>query len=322
MAKPMTPNQLLAALKAEGLTVVEYIGWRDRCRCHSGSHEKNIGWLGNTASRGWGDVNGTLTHITAGGLGGGSVESYIARIINGDPNVLCKAQFVIAPNGVVYLNSAGRSNHAGTVGSDVRAHMIVADFSLSDDFDNRFTGGAVDGNAFTYGIENIGVGYITAAQRTASVKVNAAIARHYAWGGRESVGHGEVSNRRGKADPNLHMGDFRRAVIARVKAGAGTSAPKTNPQTLLEEIMSTASERKAFAEEVAAAVWEHELASRNKDANEGKLYAASDHLTGNNANIWELVRGTSLTAADITAAVKAGIDSKIDTATVNLSSNE
>ena len=33
-------------------------------------------------------------------------------------------------------------------------------------------------------------------------------------------------------------------------------------------------------------------------------------------------RGTSLTAADIEAAVKAGIDAKIDTATVNLNANE
>ena len=33
-------------------------------------------------------------------------------------------------------------------------------------------------------------------------------------------------------------------------------------------------------------------------------------------------RGTSLTAADIEAAVKAGIDAKIDTATVNLTTNE
>ena len=33
-------------------------------------------------------------------------------------------------------------------------------------------------------------------------------------------------------------------------------------------------------------------------------------------------RGTDLTAADITAAVKAGIDAKIDTATVNLTTNE
>ena len=115
------------------------------------------------------------------------------------------------------------------------------------------------------------------------------------------------------------------AVYAAIKVGtfSGSATPKpTNPKTLLEEIMSNASERKAFAKEVAAAVWEHELASRNKDKNEGKLYPAGDHLTGNNANIWELVRGTSLTAADITAAVKAGIDSKIDTATVNLSSNE
>lgn len=211
MATPMTPDQLLTALRAEGLTVVEYAGWRNRCRCCSGNHKP-----GGPFVRGWGNVYGTVTHITAGGLGGRSVETYIANIINGDKAVPCKAQFVVAPNGHVYLNSAGRCNHAGTVGGNVKAHLLAADFSTTDDFDNRFTGHAADGNSFTYGIENIAASSMSAEQYDASVKINAAIARHYGWTGQESVGHGEISDQRGKGDPNLDMGRFRRDIMARV----------------------------------------------------------------------------------------------------------
>ena len=46
MATPMTPAQMLKALRAEGVTIKEWSGWRDRCRCHSGSHEKGIGPTG------------------------------------------------------------------------------------------------------------------------------------------------------------------------------------------------------------------------------------------------------------------------------------
>lgn len=229
MATPMTPTQLLTTLRAEGLTVKEYTGWRDRCRCHTGSHEKNEGWLGDTADRGWGTVNGTVTHITAGDLGTRTVEQYIATAINGDPNIPCKVQIVVAPDGVVYLNSAGRSNHAGKVGSTVQAHMVAADFSLTDDYDDRFRGGSVDGNAFTYGVENITSKTMTAAQRTSSVKINAAIARHYGWDGGESVGHGEISSARYYVDPGLNMGAFRKDVRAHIGIIVPAPAPAPEP---------------------------------------------------------------------------------------------
>lgn len=222
MSKPMTPDQMLTALRAEGLTVREYTGWRGRCRCCPSNvpHKTSGPYV-----RGWGDVNGTVVHITAGNLGSRSVETYIRDIINGDPEVPSKSQFVIAPNGDVWLNSVGRCNHVGTVGGSVRAHLTAADFSTSDDYDSRWRGTATDGNSFTYGIENIAASKMTAAQRESSVRVCAAIARHFDWSGQESVGHGEVSGQRTKADPNLHMGQFRRDVMARVK-----SKPNTNQE--------------------------------------------------------------------------------------------
>ena len=226
MSKPLTPTQLLAALKAEGLTVREYSGWRDRCRCHAGSHERGQ----RPTGRGWGSVHGTVVHITAGNLGSRSVETYIRDIINGDPNVPTKSQFVVAPDGTVWLNSAGRCNHAGQIGTRARDGILAGDFSTTSSYDDR-RGASVDGNSITYGIENIAASKMTDAQREASVRICAAIARAFGWDGRESIGHGEISSARGKADPNLHMGDFRRDVMARVgKAVPGTPAPSVPPK--------------------------------------------------------------------------------------------
>lgn len=215
MATPLTPSALKAVYVAEGIVVREYPNWRDRCRCHTGSHEKGIGWAG----RAWGTLNGQVNHITAGDLGGRTVEQYIAAAILGDPNIPCKVQSVIAPNGDLWLVSAGRSNHAGLVGSNVQAHLVAADFSTSDDYDDRFRGGSADGNAFTIGYEVITSKTMTAAARATLVKANAAVARKLGWTGQESVGHGEISSARYFVDPGLNMGQFRRDVMARVKAG-------------------------------------------------------------------------------------------------------
>lgn len=225
MATPLTPTQLLATFKAEGIVVREYPGWRDRCRCHTGSHEKGEGWAG----RGWGTLNGQVTHITAGDLGTRTVEQYIASAILGDPEIPCKVQAVIAPNGELWLVSAGRCNHAGLVGGAVQDHMRAADFSTSDNYDDRFRGGTADGNAFTFGYENITSKTMTAAQYETSVKGNAALARKFGWTGQESVGHGEISSARYYVDPGLDMGKFRRDVMARVKAGSTTGSTTPTP---------------------------------------------------------------------------------------------
>lgn len=228
MATPLTPTALLATFKAEGIAVREYSGWRDRCRCHTGGHEDGVGWAG----RGWGTLNGQVTHITAGDLGTRTVQQYIASAILGDPNIPCKVQAVIAPNGELWLVSAGRCNHAGLVGGHVQEHMAAADFSTSDNYDDRFRGGSTDGNAFTFGYENITSKTMTAAQYATSVKANAALARKFGWTGQESVGHGEISSARYYVDPGLDMGKFRRDVMARVKAGpAGTAPAPVEPAT-------------------------------------------------------------------------------------------
>ncbi len=57
MATPLTADTLLAALKAEGVNVVEYPGCRTHNRNHKGA---------------WGPVNGVIVHHT---VSSGSAES-------------------------------------------------------------------------------------------------------------------------------------------------------------------------------------------------------------------------------------------------------
>lgn len=232
MAVPMTPQKLLAVLKAEGLSVREWPGWERRCRCcpDGGPHRPVGPW--DMPGRGWGDVKGQLAHITGGDLGRRTVEEYIRDIMLNDPKLPLKSQTVIDPDGVVWLLSAGRCNHAGRVGGHVREHMIVADFSLTSPYDSRFRGSDADGNGFTYGDECIAAKAMNAKQYTALCGVHAARARHFGWTGQESVGHGEVSSARVSADPNLDMGRFRRDVMARVAKSSGTiphPAPESAP---------------------------------------------------------------------------------------------
>lgn len=227
MADPMTPDQMLAAFKAEGIKVREYPGWKTRCRCcpDNVNHRLNGPYI-----RPWGDVNGMVQHITGGGLGNRTVEQYIRDIILFDKALLTKSQFVTAPNGELWLVAAGRCNHTGKVGSRVRDHLRAADFSLTDDYDNRFQGASADGNGFTYGNEAIAASAMNASQRATSVLLWAAIARFHKWDGQETVGHGEVSSARGKGDPNLHMGQFRKDIMARVKASTKPVTPDPKPE--------------------------------------------------------------------------------------------
>ena len=232
MATPLTPDRLLTALRAEGLTVREYPGWRDRCRCHTGSHQ-----AGGPTVRGWGPINGTMVHITAGGLGSRTVESYIRDIIVADgTSTPSKSQFVTAPDGTVWLVSAGRCNHAGTVSSRSVDALTNGTLSLSGWQDLR--GHDIDGNSRMYGIENITPQTMSAAQRESSVRICAAISRAYGWDGRDAIGHGEASDQRGYADPNLNMGEFRRDVMARIKGTTAAPTPAAPTTTVQEDDMA------------------------------------------------------------------------------------
>jgi hypothetical protein len=222
MADPMSPADLLSAVQDSGLPIAELAGWRDRCRCHDGSHERGE----QPNGRAWGPINGVTIHHTGGPmLTGQAAIDYCGYLIRGDaaralPGPLC--QFSIDGDGRVLVIAAGRSNHVGSISQAGLDHMLAASFSLDGYQDIR--GHGVDGNTHTYGIEIQNPGQPTSQQRWAAVRLAAAICRHYGWTGQEVHGHGEVADSRSYEDPGEDMGAFRRDVMS-VAASTPTPAP-------------------------------------------------------------------------------------------------
>ncbi|MEI5036056.1 N-acetylmuramoyl-L-alanine amidase [Streptomyces sp. S1A(2023)] len=194
MAGPLSPDRLLSALRAEGLTVVEYKSWR--------AHRR-------PASTGtFGPINGVMLHHTVTTGTSGSV----ALCYNGHsalPGPLCHG--VIDKDGTVYLVSAGRANHAGRGDDDVlaavRAESYDRDKTLTPNEANT------DGNTRFYGFECVNLGNgkdpWPAVQREAMVRASAAILRAYGgpakgWTARSVIGHREWQP--GKIDPRTGQG--------------------------------------------------------------------------------------------------------------------
>lgn len=219
MATPLTTDQLLAALRGEGLDVVEIAGWRTRCRCHAGSHE-----AGGATVRPWGGINGITWHITTGAANSGQAAidycGYLNRGRTDTPGPL--VQITVDADGRALVCSAGRSNHVGSISQAALDTMVGASFSLAGYQDVR--GHGVDGNAHTYGIEIQTPTTPSQVQVDASVKVSAAICRAYGWTGQEVHGHGEVADSRSYSDPNLNMGQVRQSVMARISGPGGGGA--------------------------------------------------------------------------------------------------
>lgn len=220
-----TYDQIRDALVDEGLKVVAVPGSRQRCRCHDGSHA-----AGGPKVRAWAPTGDVMTHITGGDRGQRTALQYIDDIINGDPQLASKSQFVTDYDGTVYLNSVGRCNHAGDVGSKAVAASLEQRLSL-EEYEGDLRGADRDGNAIWWGNEVIAASKMTVAQRESAVRVSAAIARLSGRNGRGSIGHGEASSARAYADPGINTGLFRRDVVARVNDTPTKENQMTSKQT-------------------------------------------------------------------------------------------
>ncbi|MBT2376670.1 N-acetylmuramoyl-L-alanine amidase [Streptomyces sp. ISL-111] len=212
MATPLTADRLLAALRAEGVTVVEHPGWRTHHRNHKGV---------------WGPVNGVMIHHT---VSSGSAAS-VALCRDGYaslPGPLCHG--VIDKAGTVHLISAGRANHAGGGDPAVLARVVAEDYGDRPPAPRAHDGsaGAVDGNARFYGFEcvNLGDGKDPwpAAQLEAIGRASAAVCRAHGWSARSVIGHAEWSA--AKIDPRgFTMPSMRTRVATRLTTTPG-SLPK------------------------------------------------------------------------------------------------
>lgn len=112
MAVPLSPDRLFSAARSVGARVVEVGSWRTHNRNHVGR---------------WGPVHGIMIHYTAGDSGPPANDAAYNRNIlysgyAGLPGPL--SQFGIARDATVFLNSAGRCNHAGRIDDDALDLLI------------------------------------------------------------------------------------------------------------------------------------------------------------------------------------------------------
>ncbi|RKN40751.1 N-acetylmuramoyl-L-alanine amidase [Streptomyces hoynatensis] len=207
MADPLSADALVAALREEGVTLVEHRGWRTHNRNGAGP---------------WGPVHGVMIHHTA----TSGTESSVELCYDGRsdlPGPLCHG--VIAKDGTVHLVGHGRANHAGKGDGDVLA-AVIAERALPADNEAD-----TDGNTRFYGFECVNLGDNRdpwpAAQVEAIVRASAAICRAHGWGkaGDTSV-IGHLEWQPGKIDPRgpgIGMEDVRSRVAERLRHPAGWS---------------------------------------------------------------------------------------------------
>ncbi|PWI09952.1 N-acetylmuramoyl-L-alanine amidase [Streptomyces sp. NWU339] len=203
MATPLSADQFLDALRAEGLTVVEHRSWRTHNRNHKGP---------------WGPVHGVMIHHT---VTSGTMSS-VQLCYDGHsalPGPLCHG--VVAKDGTVHLVGNGRANHAG-LGDDDVLRAVIDEAALPPDNEAN-----TDGNRHFYGFEAInlgdGIDLWPEAQLEAIEKAAAAVCRAHGWTECSVIGHLEWQP--GKIDPKgFTMASMRRRIKDRLSAAlAGTS---------------------------------------------------------------------------------------------------
>jgi hypothetical protein len=288
MATPLSADRMLAALRAEGLTVREHAGWRT----HSRDDE-----TGKT----FGPVIGVLIHHTAG-------HDDRELCFNGRPDLPGPLSHGwLGKTDGLWLLGNGRTNHAGSVDLDVLNALLAETSPLPVDDETN-----ADGNDCLYGleIENRGNGAdpYPAGQYDEAVRWAAALCRVHRWSERSVAGHKEVQP--GKVDPSFDMNGFRAAVAARL-----AHAPDWNPNEE-DDVTLTADELK----DIAKAVWAHRLTSptaaagtdptreagtflRWSDARQAQLLAELGALRG---TVLALAEAGGLDATEVLAAAEAG----------------
>jgi hypothetical protein len=291
MANPLIADQLVDALRGEGLHVVEHRSWRTHNRNHQGP---------------WGPVNGVMIHHTV----SSGTQASVDLCYSGHsslPGPLCHG--VIAKDGTVYLVGNGRTNHAGLGDNDVLRAVINESATLPADNEAN-----TDGNRHFYGFECINLGDgkdpWPAAQLEAIEKAAAAICRAHSWSHRSVIGHLEWQP--GKVDPRGFSMDTMRSRIA-----DRLGITPTNPQ---EDDMPISD---ADVQRIALAT----LTYRNKAANEASIKAGRGQIpdvygydvqthgmaktllaqvAALTATVTALAQGGGLDAAEIQAAAEAG----------------
>ena len=203
MATPLSAEETLAALQAEGLTVHEHAGWA--------THNRDA-----ATGKSFGPVIGVLIHHTA----GHNDKELCFKGRSDLPGPLCHSW--LGKTDGLWMIGHGRTNHAGAVDLDVLNALREEKSPLP--LDNQAD---ADGNDCLYGleIENTGKSddpYPDAQYRQA-VLWAAALCRAHGWSEKSVAGHKEVQP--GKIDPSFDMDDFRAEVKKQLDLTVGKTAP-------------------------------------------------------------------------------------------------
>jgi hypothetical protein len=229
----MTPDQILAAFRKEGLTVVEIRGWRVNDR-------------GPATGRPTGPKHGLVNHHTGGDTSNpyGYASSVLFKGYSGLPGPLCH-QGLDPDTGTLYMVGTGRTNHAGggdpAVLAAVKAETVPYDRELKPSKGNS---DGVDGNAPYYGLEVMysGARDVPKVGYVAIVKWNTAICRFHGWSGASAIAHREWSN--DKPDPGrVNLPQLRRDVDAALAMPAGAWGTTTTPPPKDDNMTLTADDR-------------------------------------------------------------------------------
>ena len=215
MGRPLTPDEIIHALKTWGIPYRELNGWRTR----------NNG----TA---FGDVTGFMWHHT----GDDAPDTTDRKIITyGRPGLSGPlANFGINDDGVVDVVAAGPANHAG--GGDPRVLEAVRRESYTEAPPaSRYIHGetgSVIGNRLFYGVEVYYWKNLTADAKAIMVRLAAAIiwaldkadGPAVKWSAKSAIGHKEWQ--RGKIDPaSFDCPDQRLLVQDLLDRGPGNTSP-------------------------------------------------------------------------------------------------
>ncbi|MFD7429063.1 N-acetylmuramoyl-L-alanine amidase [Streptomyces sp. NPDC059818] len=215
MAQPLSAADVVTALRAEGVTVVQVGSWRTHNRNSKGA---------------WGPVNGSIVHHT---VTRGTANT-VAMVRDGYadlPGPLCHG--MIAKDGRVHMVGWGRTNHAGGGDPAVLAQVVAEDYGTRPTPPTRGNSNGVDGNHSFYGweCENLGDGKDPwpADQYDAIVRVQAALCRAHGWSAKSVIGHLEWSS--DKVDPRgFTMASLRADVAERLTHPASWN-PSSTPTT-------------------------------------------------------------------------------------------
>ncbi|WP_329615666.1 N-acetylmuramoyl-L-alanine amidase [Streptomyces brevispora] len=215
MAQPLSAADVVTALRAEGVTVVQVGSWRTHNRNQKGA---------------WGPVNGSVVHHT---VTRGTANT-VAMVRDGYadlPGPLCHG--MIAKDGRVHMVGWGRTNHAGGGDPAVLAQVVAEDYGTRPTPPTRGNSNGVDGNHSFYGweCENLGDGKDPwpADQYDAIVRVQSALCRAHGWSAKSVIGHLEWSS--DKVDPRgFTMASLRADVAERLTHPASWTPGSTPSQ--------------------------------------------------------------------------------------------